>query len=1681
MNPAESKKAQNILPHLCKELLSKAQEKIATLLDGIYSKAKTSSHSNEKLLLKSERVMNSSTNLSAPKQIYDIVAPSTTSSKKTTGSMFGDSQAFRAYINHVPTARNAITLSKSGLMAIVDKDHLNIYSLDAFSSDSGKDGSPTEKLKVPPITKIQIGFFICSARFNEANDSYIAVAGVRDCTVVTIEPNTGKTISKLQVNLMLQAMGDEFTISKILWIPHSQVQLAVAAHLFVKVYDLSADNISPLYTLTSMDDHIKDIEIVQDDSQESNYHFFVLAGNTILTTVLDSNPKLFASNQRDSNIQLVESVSVNEQLKAIIQKNHTVSLYYANKAQMLFLTLGNGKIIYGELDSNKIRFKTAICVSLGEDLNSQKHLFNLQEVEAEADSLWMVAMSQGSQLQSVLFRIDENETQLQQLKPKTEGIQVFNIKKKNAKRILIPSDDAYLTTFSILGVQAKDNKPVANGKPLSVSKFLEKSKLPESVTMPIDYFEKLSSVTESSLNLTKKIKINGSICRLVGEDNNALIEWLVLGRGGELSVGIPPVSFEITLESNDYIFAGFRIIATTAPKQNVVLFNRKIPLISSSNSITDVPLCDAEILSIESNTLCFNLEAEETAIKLRGVEMYVIHKDSFGYQEKVAKLEKYHHAKSASKDEERKVDLSNTKIYQVIPWLDKEDYLSNTVPDSMSIRALISCLDYYSSISYASEAQAEDVAYSMLTMLSDYIYVGIEEDNILKELRSSARKCAKAIIYNITGGTERIEGDFYNYYTYKSQALFKHVKERLKCPFTYEMLEKYLKSISNLSLKARLCFFEMIQQNVESLVIISQRLSELMEQILEDENATEYKARIRESFENYMNITVGYLDLQLNISWKKKSAEKQTLHGVIDSTQVEALTNLMAPYLLTQSDEVRAIVNAVIPDLLKKRTIECIQTFHTPVIKKYKTDLFKTEEVMEDLTDEMKLALQMSMGQDSCKEIEIRSFDFNYVFAMSNSYYILPQCSKDSHKAGLLCALQCHLLRNFQQHVKQLLTLEPKCEENWSILFSKFMEIAIIQKNPANPDQSQSVLLALKMFNQLFNLHKGSEKNEYKRRCLDLDLSIKLLLSISQCGKIISWISDSLSTLFALIKEKALQEGQERMQDIGDKKSFLKVRNKVVNDLWEVLFPEEDQQKKMDLWENIEGQLLKELCKMAYYIASYEQIAINKLSKPLGFGLYCSDKLTAKELQVVKGIKDIICEILLSPSLAGMLDNSAKKLFNLLSKSKSELHQFKDNYVYNLNIKEVKEAIQKQNLTFEQQVSIFKQLTAIWRVANNRPGIWKQYVRENMEVLKTMFTITLSSHEKIAFQALALVCIALEKEEFDSFHIKHTYEAMQKYPAKTIDIVELLKRPPISRNTISPGEIILYESEVFSRGIEIAENLSLNSVSLHMRIVAAHLLRGLWDSGNQEQKKKVLDIVAKKIHPEIFKYGCASLQILSLCLYIFQGDPEVVKMQLNLILQASIDSARKAAQAMMSHENKKIYKEIQSMISTTSRVSLDKERAKPDGASTAAEEFVYCLEHIPCEICIADIGEPYVLQKIGDIREDAKFNDNSYIYKLTNSYCIQKVLLSFDLKGNRKLKSFDVYVSSSRETDLSELKNNWGLWRKAGSQNVKADSNTAILEFPIPITSSLILIEFIVATCAIDENPNVNSAPSPSY
>ena len=90
-------------------------------------------------------------------------------------------------------------------------------------------------------------------RFNRNNEGFLAVFGLKDLVVFTLDPTTANVESKLSVDLMLDALGQGDLIVGVEWIAHSQVHLGVAATSFIKVYDLSEDNISPSFYISLLE------------------------------------------------------------------------------------------------------------------------------------------------------------------------------------------------------------------------------------------------------------------------------------------------------------------------------------------------------------------------------------------------------------------------------------------------------------------------------------------------------------------------------------------------------------------------------------------------------------------------------------------------------------------------------------------------------------------------------------------------------------------------------------------------------------------------------------------------------------------------------------------------------------------------------------------------------------------------------------------------------------------------------------------------------------------------------------------------------------------------------------------------------------------------------------------------------------------------------------------------------------------------------------------------------------------------------------------------------------------------------------------------------------------------------------------------------------------------------------
>jgi E3 ubiquitin-protein ligase UBR4 len=98
--------------------------------------------------------------------------------------------------------------------------------------------------------------------------------------------------------------------------------------------------------------------------------------------------------------------------------------------------------------------------------------------------------------------------------------------------------------------------------------------------------------------------------------------------------------------------------------------------------------------------------------------------------------------------------------------------------------------------------------------------------------------------------------------------------------------------------------------------------------------------------------------------------------------------------------------------------------------------------------------------------------------------------------------------------------------------------------------------------------------------------------------------------------------------------------------------------------------------------------------------------------------------------------------------------------------------------------------------------------------------------------------------------------------------------------------------------------------------------------------------------------------------------------------------------------------------------------------------------------------------KLESLKSETKFTDNRIIVKCTGSYTIQTVTMNVhDARKSKSVKVLNLYYNNRPVADLSELKNNWSLWKRAKSCHLAFNQTELKVEFPIPITACNFMIE----------------------
>ena len=182
---------------------------------------------------------------------------------------------------HLPLALKTITRSFKPrphgvallgphLFAVAEGYHMNVYrngpeaflpqnsssSSSSFSSSNGgSDRKSINKSALVRVFKAVVPFHIWGVKANPSHPCHVAVYGLQECHVL-VYSDGGRRVNRVIVDLSLELFQNSIQppspliVTRVDWLPHSQVHLVVTTNRFVKVYNLSKDVSFPVMSVT---------------------------------------------------------------------------------------------------------------------------------------------------------------------------------------------------------------------------------------------------------------------------------------------------------------------------------------------------------------------------------------------------------------------------------------------------------------------------------------------------------------------------------------------------------------------------------------------------------------------------------------------------------------------------------------------------------------------------------------------------------------------------------------------------------------------------------------------------------------------------------------------------------------------------------------------------------------------------------------------------------------------------------------------------------------------------------------------------------------------------------------------------------------------------------------------------------------------------------------------------------------------------------------------------------------------------------------------------------------------------------------------------------------------------------------------------------------------------------------
>ncbi|KAG6555165.1 hypothetical protein Mapa_003204 [Marchantia paleacea] len=453
------------------------------------------------------------------------------------------------------------------------------------------------------------------------------------------------------------------------------------------------------------------------------------------------------------------------------------------------------------------------------------------------------------------------------------------------------------------------------------------------------------------------------------------------------------------------------------------------------------------------------------------------------------------------------------------------------------------------------------------------------------------------------------------------------------------------------------------------------------------------------------------------------------------------------------------------------------------------------------------------------------------------------------------------------------------------------------------------------------------------------------------------------------------------------------------------------------------------------------------------------------------GWQEVLCNFINNPHTT-FIRKYARRLLLHLCGTKGHYYNVRDTWQLGKEVKRLYKFAQKSGgfqvpVIYDRSVKLVKCLSVIAEVAAARPRNWQKYCSRHVDVLKFLLSWIFSFGEESVIQTLKLLMLVFYTGKEVAPHSSKS----QALP----DLTEAAAATNSNKTGSQPGDAKKKRSssdegssvtgatdksymdmeqavdQLAAEDGKILRNfidyflLEWNAASV--RYEAKAVLHGAWNHGKQNFRVLMLTSLLEKI-PVLPSYGSNIVEYTDLLTWLLgKGAPDatvssqessVVQGCLNGEIVTRIYGALCAQNELLAnHPNSRIYTTLASLVEF-------------DG---------YYLESEPCLACSSP-EVPYARMKLDNLKSETKFTDNRILVKCVGSHTIQSVTMNVhDARRSKSVKVLNLYYNNRAVADLSELKNNWLLWKRARSCQLAFNQTELKVDFPIPITACNFMIE----------------------